>query len=186
MPRPARRLFTLYPAGSLVVFVGLGVMWGRSHVVRDRWVVGGGSVSREFTSNAGRLTFVQITFENNPVPWTAVPFTWLRGPPGRGGPEIPMQWAWDAVRFSWRTRRQVGSGSNGRVTVTTREVSTPYWVPAALAGIMPAAWLRRTLGRRRLAALARRRICAGCRYDLRASPERCPECGLVSAAQRSA
>jgi predicted amidophosphoribosyltransferase len=50
----------------------------------------------------------------------------------------------------------------------------PLWLPALLAGVLPAArvasWLIRY--RRR-----QRHLCPSCGYDLRASPERCPECG---------
>lgn len=45
--------------------------------------------------------------------------------------------------------------------------------------ILPLAWAvvvcRRERRRKRLAA----GLCAGCGYDLRASPSRCPECGTV-------
>jgi hypothetical protein len=53
-------------------------------------------------------------------------------------------------------------------------VTVPWWFVGALAAILPAGrirlWLRDV--RRR-----RRGLCVHCGYDLRASPERCPECG---------
>jgi hypothetical protein len=50
----------------------------------------------------------------------------------------------------------------------------PHWVPAVLFGSMPT-WqlIHRLTARRRRA----RGLCRRCGYDLRASPERCPECG---------
>ena len=54
----------------------------------------------------------------------------------------------------------------------------PYWLPALITG-MP--WL--VVGWRRWASRAARRIAAGlcpaCGYDLRASEDRCPECGIA-------
>lgn len=54
----------------------------------------------------------------------------------------------------------------------------PYWFLFLLAGIMPARWLWP------LSQKHRRRIgnlCAVCGYDLRATPEKCPECGTMAA-----
>ena len=56
-------------------------------------------------------------------------------------------------------------------------VVAPHWFVALVTALLPARWLllseRRSLRRRR----AGRGLCPRCAYDLRASPERCPECG---------
>jgi len=55
-------------------------------------------------------------------------------------------------------------------------VFAPYWFLLLLFSILPALALRRaiwTFRRRKL------NFCAKCGYDLRASPERCPECGML-------
>ncbi len=59
-------------------------------------------------------------------------------------------------------------------------VGARYWQLAAV-GIVPGAalGLRRLIRQRRA---ARRKVafrCSGCGYDLRATPQRCPECGLT-------
>jgi hypothetical protein len=53
-----------------------------------------------------------------------------------------------------------------------------YAWPAALTSVLPAVWLRSALrdGHRR-----RAKLCINCGYDLRATPERCPECGTIPA-----
>jgi hypothetical protein len=54
-------------------------------------------------------------------------------------------------------------------------VDFPIWLPAILFAIAPTYWL---LGARRKRAKRRRLgLCLHCGYDLRASPDRCPECG---------
>ncbi|HEY7091010.1 MAG TPA: hypothetical protein VH518_23135, partial [Tepidisphaeraceae bacterium] len=53
-------------------------------------------------------------------------------------------------------------------------LNTPYWSILVLSSIVPAIWVYRRLraGRRTQAG-----HCANCGYDLRATPDRCPECG---------
>jgi len=58
-----------------------------------------------------------------------------------------------------------------------RYIWFPHWLLALVFAILPALWFRsfaRTRKRRRLG------LCAKCNYDLRASKERCPECGTLT------
>jgi hypothetical protein len=52
-------------------------------------------------------------------------------------------------------------------------VVLPYWAIVALASVLPAASLARRLTRAPVAP----GVCSLCGYDLRASRDRCPECG---------
>lgn len=57
-------------------------------------------------------------------------------------------------------------------------VGAPYWMPLVVSGVATAFVL---------APLCRRRrslpgVCATCGYDLRATPDRCPECGSIHTA----
>jgi hypothetical protein len=64
--------------------------------------------------------------------------------------------------------------------VSSWELRFPQWPPIVLTGLPPIIWIfynRRYL-RRRWRAM--RGQCAECGYDLRATPERCPECGTVA------
>ena len=54
-------------------------------------------------------------------------------------------------------------------------VYVPHYAVALAAGILPAAWLRR-----RWLRSDRRGLCRACGYDLRATPDRCPECGATA------
>ena len=58
----------------------------------------------------------------------------------------------------------------------------PLWPVAAATALLPLGWTALRL-RSRLAARQRGRVglCPVCRYDLRATPGRCPECGTLAA-----
>ena len=59
-----------------------------------------------------------------------------------------------------------------------RAVYLPHWLLAAPWLVAPVWRLRRTLLSRQRRAAG---FCAGCGYDLRATPDKCPECGTPAA-----
>jgi hypothetical protein len=52
--------------------------------------------------------------------------------------------------------------------------AVPYWFLIALTSVLPFIWAGKRLRRRHRSGL-----CPTCGYDLRATPDRCPECGAV-------
>jgi hypothetical protein len=52
----------------------------------------------------------------------------------------------------------------------------PYWAVAFASSALPAVWLLARLRKQRRTAF---QLCPHCRYDLRATPDRCPECGTI-------
>ncbi len=70
-------------------------------------------------------------------------------------------------RYGWHV------GSNIRL---------PYWPIAVATAIMPIWWLgKRIMSRRQIVRWRKMGCCLQCGYDLRASKERCPECGTAIA-----
>ncbi len=65
--------------------------------------------------------------------------------------------------------------------VLGRETGVPIWLLVAMAMILPAKWLLRARRQRRLALVG---LCRVCHYDLRASTDRCPECGTAFVRRR--
>ena len=61
------------------------------------------------------------------------------------------------------------------------EIGLPYWLLTTLMSIPPAWWLFRLVRAWRRRKHAAQGLCKTCGYDLRATPERCPECGTVPA-----
>jgi hypothetical protein len=57
---------------------------------------------------------------------------------------------------------------------TLYAIAAPHWFLAMLFAILPALYLRAIVRSRRRNRIG---LCRVCGYDLRATPERCPECG---------
>jgi hypothetical protein len=63
-------------------------------------------------------------------------------------------------------------------------VAMPIWTPALVTAILPSLWLAVAVTRRLRRGFRRRAgLSAQCGYDLRATPDRCPECGAVPTAR---
>lgn len=176
-----RRLFTFASAGSLLLFVAVCALWVRSHFVRDyawAWLPwpgdsAGGRRSIKIDADSGGGQ-VEIAWHV----WTATERERVRGQNPLAGvnwyhrtfADVPRQYArstpptnWNAAGFKWYRGP------------THASVGVPYWSAALLSVGLPVAWAVEWARRRRRRIAAGR--CAVCGYDLRASPQRCPECG---------
>ncbi|MDB5358244.1 MAG: hypothetical protein JWN24_4697 [Phycisphaerales bacterium] len=190
-----RRFITLLSAMSLLLCVATCVMWVRSYWVADEWFGRNGNWSSGTCSTRGVLFRYSVgpTPTRPPVAIVggylrAPAFSMRRGRPFPGDPGIRHQGG--ALGFGWFVsdggtsatppplNRSLPPGvSYGPVTFSpTRQYFVPYWSVALLLAIPPTAWLassrrqwRRSPGQ-----------CIHCGYDLRATPDRCPECGTVT------
>ena len=165
MPTPMKgRLFTILSVLSLVLCLVCVGMWVRSGFVHDtlhKWTAGGGQVT--VASLWGQLSITVVTVYSPSHAWQPAP--WI----GNAGSTL----AWP--RWTWKMPSHNTIAATGFLGSTiVNEVRLPYWLLTLSAGILPGFWCwRRWKANRRQKA----GLCLICGYDLRASPERCPECG---------
>jgi hypothetical protein len=76
-----------------------------------------------------------------------------------------------------RREYQAPDGRSGNASV---KVQLPYWLVALLLAFTPGLLTVRWAYSKVQRALRPRYACPSCGYDLRATPDRCPECGTVS------
>jgi hypothetical protein len=86
-----------------------------------------------------------------------------------------------------RAHRPIGLGGNlvnsiGAQGNDSFALLAPFWALAILTAILPSVSIVRRFRRRHR---LRDGLCTVCGYDLRATPQRCPECGTVPAATSS-
>ena len=157
-------LVTLAAGVSAALCVAVFVLWARSYFAADYYLAGAFPSQPEawrLVSQGGAVRFERAHHVGRDA--HAAAGKWRRGSlgfsVGEAGP--PLAGPGVYVRIAW--------------------VSVPHWavalpVGAVAVGLTAAAarWRRRD---RRLAA----GLCPQCGYDLRASPDRCPECGSAAA-----
>ena len=195
-----RRLVSLVAGVSLLLCVAVGTAWVRSLTIEDRWFFSPTApvptalaatdvedpdrvvpvvTQRTLSCSEGRVRIIKMVSEEQylmPAGYWSAGVELLRTRFPRQDDEH-----WQLLGFEYRHRLARYSGVGvwkSRSNVDTGETSMaiPLWflfvITAALPAVVAARWIRR--GRRsRMPGL-----CAACGYDLRASAERCPECGM--------
>ena len=198
----ARPLFTFCSAVSVLLCVALCLLWARSHWRRDvvyverrevgppldrfdRWAADHDSLGWPVTADRyyrvtrdechvsrGRVAlgrFEDFLLPRRPKPMTRTRRATLghQAMPARELPPLPTA-----------EGRSVGTATSGLHEWREMRRSLPLWPAAAGAAVLPLGWVVVYARRRRR---ARRGRCLACGYDLRASPQRCPECGTEKA-----
>ena len=184
------RLFTFASTVSALLFVTTCVLWVRSYRVTDQlnWlsprtdrtaIVSEGRVavlserlineSSMFLPPAGRR--YGLTRSNHRKPDSSD--RWLFGftVTKVNGREADFQLG--GFRFAFQDGR-----GNFNVDLTAHLLISPLWLLDLLFLLLPVSWIAVRFKRR---AGESRHLCTHCGYDLRATPDRCTECGAVPA-----
>ena len=156
-----RRLLNLLTALSLLLCVLTVVLWARSYFVRDAVEFMVGRRAGGAASAGGQLVVSVRKYDLD----LGRRLNWNRD--GFHDPDVGSRKS-ALANFTW------GFDSAARESI----VVTPIWPLAALAAIFPAIALYHRRRRRKPG------VCSRCGYDLRATPDRCPECGTPAAVGR--
>jgi kynurenine formamidase len=158
-----RILLTAATALSLVLCVASVALWVRSHSLSDHYR------SRWFTAAVPRGAIVLLWTDRGPsigrTPWGY-----------RSAPAFDDE-ALEAFPTQWFLLPGFGYLDTGppKATRAYTVVRVRLWLVTAATAALPSLRLLAAVARR-----ARRHpsgLCPACGYDLRATPDRCPECG---------
>jgi hypothetical protein len=193
MKRIARYILNGLTVLSLLLCIAAAGLWARGHLVADRayysrWRLHGTTASEgAYWVQSGAGIFILATRQQNLTGMVADP-TGQFGRLAAAGPR------WQRVQLAPDDAMTLASGPRpgllGRLGFWSlraaqtslgpgnyyAEWAAPAWAVCLMLSLLPAAWVLRW----RRARLRRRAgLCPTCGYDLRATPDRCPECGTV-------
>jgi hypothetical protein len=171
-----RRIFNVFAAGSALLCLAITALWIRSyHVSEGVWLARHLHSFSAF-SNWGRVT-INVSHDD---PFPDQPWTYSRAQASDRFPTIGYRMAkrdWRFWGFEWCQIRersdQIRRGALGYVPGWW--LGVPHAFLSALTSIAPLVWIWRHRPRRHRPA----GTCPACGYDLRATPDRCPECGAI-------
>jgi hypothetical protein len=168
-----RWIFNLAATTSLAFCLAIIALWLRSYWRADtvslfpspqrHWIV---------RSAAGRMHGQQWLATNSL--WEGVPNNYSSGAVSSFGGYLPMAGQFAGFGYHHGTGPFPGTTIGG-----VDSVLIPHAFFAAIFALLPGLWLRSAMRRRAIAARVKAHLCLDCGYDLRASKDRCPECGTA-------
>jgi hypothetical protein len=160
-----RRLCTSWPAFlSLLLCVAVCGLWARSYWSADAVTWAGSSVDWTVRSNRSRLAFSRVLHET------------VGSAPERSPLHVSCEAAYTPSddAFAGFSHQHITYDVGIFADIEKLDVGVPHWFMAILLAIAPAMRLRAAAQHCRRDRTGR---CPACGYDLRATPDRCPECG---------
>jgi hypothetical protein len=184
-----RRFRKTLGAMSLLLLLATLTLWLRSYWVQDRsWLItyapqSKGHYRHEYGVEVrrGRVTLAY----QRCVPWDYMSkpsFFWNDEPADFGGNgSFEFHGGRTILGFGYLSFDVERGGTHGPNEEKDRErdLLFPLWFLALCLAVPATSWLRGAWKRTRGVRRARLGLCANCGYDLRASQQRCPECGLA-------
>ena len=157
-----RRLFSILSAVSLLVCLATAALWVHSQFA-SYWV--GVRVGKLSLIGTNFRSYGGVDVRRLNSHWTSTGE--LRRFDFESYPaEARSNPLWFLPRYHHRTFA-------GQLEREIWDVRIPYWMILLASSVMPVIWFRATRQVRR----AREGFCPACGYDLRATPDHCPECG---------
>jgi hypothetical protein len=182
MKRFRRWLFNGLTAVSLTLCLAASVIWGPSvnkgfGVNWGKWQKNAGFYSGR-TANLRavdgcislgytRISYIRPTLYESKKSWYPSGFDFMYDPWGDAG---DLGFVWECRNFDTHELRS-----------TNFQAEAPTWFLVLVTALCPAVWAGFLVGERRRVSRAKLGLCSSCGYDLRATPNCCPECGRVPA-----
>jgi hypothetical protein len=173
------RLLNVLAGVSLALCVATGVLWIRSYRGTDFLVHTSTDNQRQFSTSSSFGVF-RFGVTQNPNGFAILDSWALQSQ------QLQRHWAYERETLANRQWSMAGvSFFAGDLEMAT-EHSIPFhtiivphfWLFLCFA-MTPAFWTLHIARQRRREGRIAKRLCSHCGYDLRATPDRCPECGEV-------